>query len=200
MGADLLAEHVGVGIVAAEAPTQGSYKVYYRRNVSSSVTSGTKTDATFVNHARPPIITIDFTISCIFNPSYIGAAAVDPRAIFDLRAAEKYEKHLQGCDDMGRYFLAFVITTLGGVGPPDVWRWFDSIYREAFMLARAAGEDGSDVLQRREHAIARLAASLMRTRTDMLVELATPPDHGPDAHPPPPRRPLPLSPPPLEAR
>ena len=56
------------------------------------------------------------------------------------------------------------------------------------MLVRAAGEDGSDVMQRREHAIARLAASLMRTRTDMLIELATPParpyDHRPDAHPP----------------
>ena len=85
---------------------------------------------------------------------------------------------------MGRYFIPFVITTLGGVGPPDAWRWFDSIYREAFLMARAAGEDGSDVLQRREHAIARLAASLARTRTDMLLELATPPDHMPAPHPP----------------
>ena len=52
-------------------------------------------------------------------------------------------------------------------------------------MARAAGEDGSDVLQRRELAIARLAASLTRTRTEMLIELATPPDHRPEAHPPP---------------
>ena len=67
-------------MLGEEVGAQGSYTVYYRRNVSSSVTSGTKTDATFVNHARPPIITIDFTISCIFNPYYIGNAAVDARA------------------------------------------------------------------------------------------------------------------------
>ena len=77
------------------------------------------------------------------------------------------------------------------MGPPDAWRWFDSIYREAFLMARAAGESGSDVMQRREHAIARLAASLVRTRTDMLIELATPPDHMPHAHPPPPAAPSP---------
>ena len=63
-------------------------------------------------------------------------------------------------------------------------------------MARAAGEDGSDVLQRREHAIARLAASLVRTRTDMLIELATPPRPYARCAPAPPHHPSPLSPPP----
>ena len=92
---------------------------------------------------------IDVTVSCPLLPSHVRAAASDAAAIFRARAAEKDAKHLPGCVDLGRAFLAVVFTTLGGVGPAPAREWLDGLFAASYAAELLDGGTGSRTAHRR---------------------------------------------------
>ena len=122
-------------------------------------------------HRTPEHMGIDATMSVSLLPSYIKAAAKSGAAIFRQRSDEKHRKHIGFSKDTSgsKGFLALVINHLGGIGPPEFWKWFDGAFTEAVLSDIRAGEIGRSAMRRKEHALQKAQASLMRASADMLA-------------------------------
>ena len=79
------------------------------------------------------------------TPSYLAAAATDSDAMFLTKAADKISKHAAGCDSLGQDFIPFVLTTLGGVGPPAFRQTIRDIFASLVAQSIASGATGRDV-------------------------------------------------------
>ena len=114
---------------------------------------------------------IDATVAVSLLPSYITAAAKSASAIFKLRSEEKSRKHRgYSQDDTGaKGFLALVVNHLGGVGPEEFWEWFDGAFIEALLAELRAGEVNRCAMKRKEHALQKAQAALMRASAEMLA-------------------------------
>ena len=134
---------------------------------------------------HPPVTALDVTVSCSLLPSHVRATASDAAAIFRARAAEKDAKHLPGCVDLGRAFLAVVFTTLGGVGPAPAREWLDGLFAASYAAELLDGGTGSRTAHRRLCLVTAMQASLVRSTTDMILHLTSPPPPPP----PPPTQP-----------
>ena len=138
----------------------------------SSSRSGTKVDMVFTSyHLHPFITAVDPTVSCPLLPSHLAAAAASASTIFTTRAAEKDAKHLPGCVDLGRAFLAIVWTTYGGIGPPAACDWLDSIFAASYTAEYLSGGTGQDTSHRRLVFYQSLHAALVRGCADMVEHL-----------------------------
>ena len=173
-----------------DAATGGGYGGYgatdTRSRLCSSSRSGRKTDCIITSYdLHPPVTALDVTVSCSLLPSHVRAAASDAAAIFRARAAEKDAKHLPGCVDLGRAFLAVVFTTLGGVGPAPAREWLDGLFAASYAAELLDGGTGSRTAHRRLCLVTAMQASLVRSTTDMILHLTSPPPPPP----PPPTRP-----------
>ena len=93
-------------------------------------------------------------------------------ALFDARADEKDNKHMEGCVDAGRAFLAIVFTTFGGIGPQRARDYLDGFFARAYREERAAGGTGSDTNHQRLLFYQRLQAALVRITSDMVEHIA----------------------------
>ena len=122
-------------------------------------------------HLHPFITAVDPTVSCPLLPSHLAAAAASASTIFTTRAAEKDAKHLPGCVDLGRAFLAIVWTTYGGIGPPAACDWLDSIFAASYTAEYLSGGTGQDTSHRRLVFYQSLHAALVRGCADMVEHL-----------------------------
>ena len=114
------------------------------QRLSSSATSGRKVDVVITKYDHShPVTSIDTTVSVPLLPSHIGDACESADILFAKRAREKDEKHLPGCVNMGRAFIAVVFTTLGGIGPAAAREYLDSFFAAAFAAERREGGTGS---------------------------------------------------------
>ena len=88
-----------------------------------------------------------------------------------MRSAEKSRKHKgYSQDDTGaKGFLALVVNHLGGVGPEEFWKWFDGAFIEALLTELLAGEVSRSAMKRKEHALQKAQAALMRASAEMLT-------------------------------
>ena len=73
------------------------------------------------------------------QPSHLADAVTSSAHIFSARAAEKIAKHAAGCEALGRDYLSFILTTLGGVGPPAFVDFVRDAFLHASLTAIAAG-------------------------------------------------------------
>ena len=112
---------------------------------------------------------IDFTVSCPLLPTYLAAAVHDANAIIASRAAEKSAKHAAGSAARNRLFIAWVITTFGGMGPSSIWHYIDTIYASSAALARLSDSTHHAVAVRKADFLACLQATLVRTCFAMLT-------------------------------
>ena len=78
--------------------------------------------------------------TCPFLPSYIDLAVRSADAPLLDKAARKNAKHAAGCISMGNDFLPFVITTLGGVGPPAFREFLRSVHLALAAQSIASGD------------------------------------------------------------
>jgi hypothetical protein len=115
--------------------------------------------------ALPPTTSLDITVSCPLLPSYLAAAAESSSSIFDQRHREKAAKHLAGCAELGRTYLSYVLTTQGGVGPPETLTFIDSIFIRSMAREIAAMGTGRDALERRDLLFASSHAALLRANS-----------------------------------
>ena len=102
-------------------------------------------------------------------PSYLPAAAHDPLAIITARAAEKTAKHAAGSAARNRLFLPWVLTTFGGMGPPAIWHYIDTIYATSASLAHGSRTSRHQVAARKADFLALIQAVLTRTCFAMLT-------------------------------
>ena len=87
------------------------------------------------------------------------------------RSREEDAKHLLGCVDLGRAFLAIVWTTYGGIGPPAACDWLDSIFAASYTAEYLSGGTGQDTSHRRLVFYQSLHAALVRGCADMVEHL-----------------------------
>ena len=105
----------------------------------------------------------------------IAHAATSTSALFTSRAAEKNNKHLPGCVDLGRTFLPVVFTTLLGVGPHDARAYLDSLFSTLYITELSSGGTGHEAHHRRLLFIQSLQASIVRATTKMAISLPSRP-------------------------
>ena len=111
--------------------------------LASSATSNKKVDVVITSYdLHPPVTAIDSTVSCPMLPTYVAAAALSASTLFTTRSEEKIEKHLPGCVDLGRHFIALVFSSLGGIGPASAIDYIDSIFAPALASELLAGGTG----------------------------------------------------------
>ena len=140
----------------------------------SSTTSGKKVDIIITSYdLHPPITAIDSTVSCPMLPTYVAAAALSASALFTARSDEKMDKHLPGCVELGRSFLAIVFSSLGGIGPAAAVDYMDSIFSPALTSERLAGGSGQRTAHRRLLFQQSLSAVIARASADAIRYLLT---------------------------
>ena len=75
--------------------------------------------------------------------------------------------HAAGCDALGMDFLPFVLTTLGGVGPPAFRQFVRDVYASLAAGAIASGGTGRDAsfafFNLQQHLQASIARSIYMT-------------------------------------
>ena len=108
-------------------------------HLQSSDTSRRQVDAVLTSIRRPRPLAVDASLSCPLLPSHLDAAALSAAGIFAARAAEKIAKHAAGCELLQRDYLSFILTTLGGVGPPAFVEFLRDSFFHAGLAAVAAG-------------------------------------------------------------
>ena len=108
-------------------------------HLQSSDHSRRQIDAVLTTLRRAKPLAIDASLSCPLLPSHLNHAAISAAHVFAERAAEKVAKHAAGCDLLGRDYLSFILTTLGGVGPPAFVEFLRDSFRIAGLAATAAG-------------------------------------------------------------
>ena len=127
----------------------------------------------------PYTTAVDATVSCPLLPTYSAAAPTSASALFSVRAAEKEAKHLPGCVELGRAFLAIVFSTLGGIGPPSACTWLDSLFHVAYTAEYLRGGTGQQTAHQRLIFYQSLHAALARSCADMVSSLTPTSDSSP---------------------
>ncbi len=159
-------------VTASTLATDAQFEADCRNHLQSSDTSRRQIDGllTAAHRARP--LCFDTTLACPFLPSYLAAAIDSSEAIFLSRASAKIAKHAAGCAALGRDFIPFVLTTLGGVGPPAFRDFLRGVYSSLAASAIASGASGADAAhafadlqQRIQATIARANAIAVRRHT-----------------------------------
>ena len=84
------------------------------------------------------------SLTCPLLPTYLAAAVADAAAIFLTKAAHKASRHAAGLQDLDVDFLPFVLTTLGGVGPPAFVDFLRGVYAALAVGSIHAGATGRD--------------------------------------------------------
>ena len=130
----------------------------------------------FTSYDLHPFTTaVDATVSCPLLPTYVAAAATSAAALFSARAAEKEDKHLAGCVEMERAFLAVVFSTFGGIAPPSACEWLDSLFHTAFATEYLGGGTGQRTAHQRLIFYQSLQAALTRACAEMILKLTPTP-------------------------
>ena len=79
----------------------------------------------------------------------------------------KIAKHAAGCVSLGQDFVPFVLTTLGGVGPPAFRQFLRDVYVSLAAGAIASGASGRDAsfafFNLQQHLQASIARSIYMT-------------------------------------
>ena len=117
-----------------------------------------------------------------------GPAALASETLFTMRTTEKNKKHLNGCISLGRHFLPVVLSSLGGIGPPESVEYLDRLFAETYATERRLGGSGSETQHQRTIFYQTLQAILATKSTIMIQTLSnyTPPQsHGGTPLPPP---------------
>ena len=167
-----------VRLVGTVAEHELGVEAELKHRLSSSATAGTKVDLVLTSYRlSPAVVTLDLTISCPLLPAHLTAAIASAAALFDKREREKNDKHLAGELDQGRAFLALVLSTLGGIGPPDVLDYLDSIFQEALARELASTGNAANTTSRRILFFQSLHACIARASARMAFRL-TRPDAG----------------------
>ena len=131
----------------------------------------------FTSYDLHPFTTaVDATVSCPLLPSHVTAAASSAAHLFATRDREKNAKHLAGCVELERAFLAIVFSTLGGIGPPTACAWLDSLFHTALTAEylsaqRRHGTAHCPCAHQRLIFYQSLQASLARSCSDMAYHL-----------------------------
>lgn len=185
-----------VRLIAAAARTLLGADVTTSSRLCSSSRSGTKVDLVFTSFDLLPYTTaVDVTVSCPLLPTYVVASSASASTLFVARSAEKEAKHLPGCVELHRAFLAIVFSSFGGIGPPPACEWLDSLFHAAFTTEYLGGGTGSRTAHRRLIFHQSLQATLARACADMLTHLTpTTATLSATAAPPAPDSPAPASP------
>ena len=163
-------------IIGQAASTHLNAHFDLKKHLSSSIGgASTKVDLVIsLFSTYPPVTAVDITVSCPLVPAYSAAAAHDAAALFATRAREKNIKHLDGCIAQERTFLPVVLSTLGGIGPPESVHYLDSFFSEAYAAERAA--TGST--RRTNHLRTLFYQSLLTTLTAASADMAAALTHG----------------------
>ena len=114
-------------------------------------------------------------LSCPLLPAHLAAAAADAATLFTTRTAEKDAKHLAGCVDLGRTFMAVVFTTIGGIGPPEATDWIVGLFAASYVSERLAGGTGYQTSMQKSRLYQSLHACCTRGSCGMVEHLALPP-------------------------
>ena len=169
-----------VRIIAAACRNELGAFTETKHRLCSSATSGKKVDIVITSHdLHPPVLAVDCTVSCPLLPSHLNAAVKDAALLFTTRAAEKMSKHLPGCVDLGRAFLAIVHTTFGGIGPQPAREWLDSLFSVSYTNEYLSGGTGQQTANRRLLFLRQLHAVSIRTTTELIVRLLSAPHQPP---------------------
>ena len=126
-------------ILLASALAPLGFHADVSNHLQSSDTSRRQVDAVLTSIRRPRPLAVDASLSCPLLPSHLEAAAVSAIEVFAARAAEKIAKHAAGCELLQRDYLSFILTTLGGVGPPAFVEFLRDSFFHAGLAAVAAG-------------------------------------------------------------
>jgi hypothetical protein len=123
----------------------------------------------------------------------LHAAALSSATLFTVRTTDKNNKHLNGCINLGRHFLAVVFSSLGGIGPPESDESLDRLFAETYAIERGSGGSGSETQHLRTIFYQTLQAILATKSTTMIQTLTNyiPPQSLGETPLPPPIDPLP---------
>ena len=147
----------------------------YVNNLSSSSTVGTKVDVVLQSfYFTPNIIGLDLTICCPLLPAYQKDASMDARTIFLEKGTWKSKKHATADAPEERIFLPIVITTLGGIGPPEAIDYLDGLFISARADELSRGGTGYETTRRRNLFYTHLHTILVRGTAKMILRLSAP--------------------------
>ena len=147
----------------------------YVDNLSSSTTSGTKIDVVLQSfYITPNIIGLDLTISCPLLPAYQKDASENATLIFLDKGNWKTAKHAGPDSPADRTFLPVVLTTLGGIGPPEALDYLDGLFTAARAAELAAGGTGYETTRRRNLFLTQLHVILVRGTAKMIRKFSAP--------------------------
>jgi hypothetical protein len=138
--------HNALMTTLANALAPLGWHVDLANHLHSSDTARTQVDGLFTSDRHPRPKAVDASLSCPLLPSHLPAAIASALAIFLARAAEKMGKHADGCALLHRDFLPFILTTLGGVGPPAFVEWLREEFHLAALAAASAGGSRHDAI------------------------------------------------------
>ena len=89
-------------------------------------------------------------------------AVKDAALLFLTRETDKNLRHLEGEIAQGRVFMAFVLFTLGGIGPPATVEWIDSLFQDSRAQEFAATGSATRTSSRRTLLLQSLHACIVR--------------------------------------
>ena len=123
----------------------------------------------------PIIITVSPEYPKTKSTMVHDAAAVSAIEVFAARAAEKIAKHAAGCELLQRDYLSFILTTLGGVGPPAFVEFLrDSFFHAGLLELLSRHHTGSPTTQGRRRWILSLHLALCRSDCVFRCQMCTP--------------------------
>ena len=147
----------------------------YVNNLSSSSSVGTKVDVVLQSfYSTPNIVALDLTICCPLLPASQKHASMDARTIFLTRGNWKSKKHASSDAPEERIFLPVVLTTLGGIGPPEAFDYLDGLFTSARADELSRGGTGYETTRRRNLFLTQLHTILVRGTTKMIQRLSAP--------------------------
>ena len=94
------------------------------------------------------------------------------QTVITSRANDKNQKHLPGAVDAGCIFLPLVLTTAGGIGPPETIEYLDSLFADSYANELLSSGTSHLTSARRSLFFSSLLTILTRSCADMAHEFS----------------------------
>jgi hypothetical protein len=145
----------------------------FTTHLSSSLTCGRKVDCiVFTLFLKPPRTAIDITISVPFVPSHLDKHGTHPAEhLFKHRANQKHFKHGDGCVALRAQFLPIVLSSLGGIGPPEALDWLTSLFANSYSTEYTTSRTAHHTADSRSEFHQAIAASLATSQAEMITRI-----------------------------
>ena len=128
---------------------------------------------TFPNWPGAKSMSVDYTCLCPYLPKYSASASANFAKAQADREKDKVNHHAEWCRvTHNRDFLGLPGSTLGSLGTPTFWKFFDTLWGLAIRKDKRSGGTGRDIEDAKQRCLAEIHAVIIRYTTDHIIALS----------------------------